>query len=82
MLSESVGKAVMMTGGTEATETAKFVHMMDKFFDCMNVTSLEASKMRRKPFQQPYRSGSDFRLKVHVCCTQVQCLIIKEKSVI
>ena len=55
-----------MTGGAEVKETAKFVGMMDKFFDSVNVTSLGAGKHRRKPFQDPYRSSSDFCLKVHV----------------
>ena len=55
-----------MTGGAEVKETAKFVAMMDKFFDSVNVTSLGAGKQQRKPFQDPYRSSSDFRLKVHV----------------
>ena len=38
-----------------------------KFFDCVNVTSLMKGKLKRKVFQNPYRSGKDFRLKVHVC---------------
>jgi len=33
-----------MTGGSEATQTAKFVEMMDKFFDSLNVTSFERGK--------------------------------------
>ena len=37
VLSESVGKAVMLVGGPEAQETAKFVLMFDKFFDALNV---------------------------------------------
>ena len=37
VLSESVSKAVFLTGGEEATETATFVAMVDKFFDCLNV---------------------------------------------
>ena len=53
-----------MIGGPDVVETVKFVDIIDKFFDCMNVTSFEAGMKQRKPFQQPYRSGSDFRLKV------------------
>lgn len=37
VLSESVGKALLLTGLDEVTETARFVQMMDKFFDCLNV---------------------------------------------
>ena len=55
-----------MTGGPEVVGTAKFVDMMDKFFDSMNVTNFEAGRKQRKPFQEPYRSGTDFRLKVLV----------------
>ena len=46
------------------SETVKFVQMMDRFFDCLNVNSFNKGKRRRKEFQDPYRSGSDFRLKV------------------
>ena len=46
------------------SETAKFVQMMDRFFDCLNVNSFNKGKQRRKEFQDPYRSGRDFRLKV------------------
>ena len=54
-----------MTDGSEAFETAYFVGMMDKFFDCLNVTFYEQGRLRWKPFQQPYRSKYDFRLKVY-----------------
>lgn len=64
VLSESVSQALYLTGGSEAFETAYFVGMMDKFFDCLNVTFYEQGRVRRKPFQQPYRSKYDFRLKV------------------
>ena len=64
ILSESVSKALLMTGGSEASQTAKFVEMMDKFFDSLNVTSFERGKRQRKPFQQLYRSSSDIHLKV------------------
>ena len=33
VLSESVSKALQLTGGDEAVETARFVSMMDKLFD-------------------------------------------------
>ena len=38
-------------------ETAEFVTMFGKFFDTSGVN-------KRKVFQQPYRSGNDFCLKV------------------
>ena len=64
VLSESVSKALQLTGGEEVSETAKFVQMMGHFFDCLNVNSFNKGKQRRKEFQDPYRYGSDFRLKV------------------
>ena len=64
VLSESVYKALVTTGGEEAWGTAHFVMMFDRFFDCLNVNSFTAGKHKRKQFQDPYRSPSDFRLKV------------------
>ena len=56
-------------GGKEVEETVKFVRMMDKFFDCLNVTNLSSGKHNRKSFQDPYRrlpggGTNDFRLKI------------------
>ena len=51
-------------GGENASETAHFVAMMDKFFDCLNVNNFTSGKTKRKAFQMPYRSANDFRLKV------------------
>ena len=50
--------------GTEAEETARFADMFDKFFDSLNVCNFNSGKHDRKPFKNPYRSASDFRLKV------------------
>ena len=35
-------------------------------FDSLNIASFGAGKWQRKPIQDPYRSGSDFRLKVRM----------------
>ena len=64
VLSDSVSKAILLTGGGEAFETSYFIAKMDKFFDCFNVSSYSAGKRNRKPFLQPYRSAEDFRLTV------------------
>ena len=64
-MSETVCKALRVTGGAEASETAKFIEMVDKFFDCLNVSSFSKGKLKRKPFLQPYRKSNDFRLKVN-----------------
>ena len=69
VLSESVGKALQLTGGPDAQETARFVLMFDKFFDALNVGDFKSSKHHRKPFQAPYVSNDDFRLDVSVTCT-------------
>ena len=58
-----------MTGGERAQETAKFVRMFDKFFDTLNVNSYNAGRLKRKVFKQPYRSATDFRLRVCRLCT-------------
>ena len=62
-----MAEALYLTGGKAAFETAYFISKMDKFFDCLNVLhSLHCSqgKLKRKPFQNPYRSKDDFRLEV------------------
>ena len=64
VLSESVGKALQLTGGPEVQETAKFVLMFDKFFDALNVGDFNSGWHKRKPFQTPYYSEKDFRLAV------------------
>lgn len=64
MLSETVSKALTLTGGQEVEETARFVGIFDKFFDCLNVANFTTGMKNRKVFQQPYRSSHDFRLKV------------------
>ena len=59
-----MSQALQLTGGEEAAEMARFIGLVDKFFDCVNVSSLTKGKFKRKVFQNPYRSGDDFRLKV------------------
>ena len=67
VLSDSVSKALQLTGGEEASETAKFVGMVDKFFDALNVHNYTHGIHSRKRFRMPYTTGKDMRLKV---CTQ------------
>ena len=38
VLSDSVSKAFMLTGGSEAFETAMFIAKVDKIFDCYEIT--------------------------------------------
>ena len=66
MLSNTVAKAIKFHWGDEAAGTIKFIEMMDKLFDCLNVNTLSAGKKQRKPFQQPYEKSDcdDIRVKV------------------
>jgi len=64
VLSGSVATAIRLTGGEEVKETVRFVEFFDKFFDSMNVNNFSAGYKSRNPFKSPYRSESDFRLKV------------------
>ena len=66
VLSETVANALEHTKGNEVEETVKFVRMVDKFFDCLNVNSFTQGKHKRKPFQDSYRYKDDFRIKVHM----------------
>lgn len=59
-----MSKALEDSKDEQVTETAKFVSMMDKLFDCFNVHSFDAGKLQRKSFQDPYYKVTDFRLKV------------------
>ena len=56
----------MMTGGSTKAETARFVELMDAFFDCLNVGNYTDGKHHRKPFQQPYHSSKDSRFNVRL----------------
>ena len=64
VLSSSVSKCLTQCLGPIADETARFTDMFDKFFDALNVSNFDGGKHERKPFKDPYRSASDFRLKV------------------
>ena len=66
VLSGTVSKALELVVGEKAKETVRFVSMMDKFFDCLNSSSLSAGKQSRNPFKSPYRSGTDWKLTVGV----------------
>ena len=62
VLSKSVSKALQLTGGDEATETAHFASMIDKLFDSLNVHSYVLRIHSRKKLQMPYTSGDDMHL--------------------
>ena len=54
-MSETVSKALLDSHDTSVEETAKFIDMIDKFFDSLNVTNISSGRKKRKPFQSPYR---------------------------
>ena len=65
MLSESVSHALHLTGGDEASETAHFIGLMDRFFNALNVHNFSHGAKALKPFQMPYTSQTDYRLRVN-----------------
>ena len=66
VLSSSVSKTLTHVFGDEVRETAKFADIFDKFFDSLNVSHLKLGQLKRCAFKAPYRSASDFRLKVYM----------------
>ena len=64
VLSKSIANALDFYGGSETEETRIFVETFDKFFDCLNVRSLQEHFKRRKPNLAPYRDPDDERLTV------------------
>ena len=58
-----MSKALVLPRNPDVSETARFVKMMDKVFDYLNVTNFTAGKHARKVFQDPWHPN-DFRFKV------------------
>ena len=56
VLSETVGKVLLVTGCPEVAATANLCLMMDKFFYSVNVRNTEEHKIRLKSFLRPYRN--------------------------
>lgn len=48
----------------ELEKTIEFVLMFNKFFDCLNVSCLDAGRHSRNAFKSPYHSTKDFRINV------------------
>ena len=59
-----MSKCLTNSLGDVAAETAKFTMMFDQFFDLLNVSNFDSGKHEQKPFKDPCRSPTDFRLKV------------------
>ena len=65
VLSQSVATALRTYLKGESEETAKYLEMFDKFFDCLNVTNYTTCYIKRKYFQSPYRWNNDLRIQVN-----------------
>lgn len=63
MLSSTVSNALLLSGRSDVTETAKFLEMMDKFFDCFNVTNPDSGAHKRNKYLEPWKKN-DFRVEV------------------
>ncbi len=64
VLSKSVHDAFVFFGSPETKETEKFILMMDRFFDCLNVRNFKEWALKKKPDLKPYSSPDDPRFKV------------------
>ena len=78
-------KALEQFGGDEAAETAKFVSMFDKMFDCLNVQTFSAGKLSRNCFKAPYQSSrlsfeGELCMCVHVHTVHVRRLYMTSTS--
>ena len=51
-MSKSVSRALEFTGDKDTEETGKFVRMIDKFFDTLNVSNLICGKHIRKAYKE------------------------------
>ena len=63
VLSTSVSIALKSFGPPEATATAKYCEMFDKFFDCFNVRNTKEYISKQKTFLKPYTSVDDERFQ-------------------
>ena len=69
-MSESVACALEMLNREGTRETRRFIRMIDKFFDCLNVRGSKVGERKNKENLVPYASPSDERLKVYsTSCT-------------
>ena len=53
VLSSTMAAVLTKFGAPEASATAKYCSMMDKFFDCLNVRSLQEHERKMKPLLAP-----------------------------
>eukprot|EP00731_Ephydatia_muelleri_P019771 Em0012g596a len=63
VLSSSVADALTLLDEDETMETRKFIRLMDKFFDCLNVRNTFHGTTTRNENLHPYTKCNDERLK-------------------
>ncbi|KAI8771576.1 Transposable element P transposase [Biomphalaria glabrata] len=63
VLSKTVGSVMQAYGSKDSQETAKFILLMDRFFDCMNTRSLSEAHSVNKPDLLPYTNCDDPRFE-------------------
>ena len=69
VLSNTVASELKLYGGAEASETATFIELMDKFFDSFNVLSLSKEKTEKKIISATLQEVDRFSIKSksHTC---------------
>ena len=67
VLSSSVACAMEVLGDESMSETIRFVRNFDRWFDCLNVSSLSEGKRSLKKDLYPYRTPADTRFDVSCC---------------
>ena len=76
-MSDSVSKALLLTGGCEAFKTAVFIGKVDKFFDCLNVTSYTIRVLsQERSFRNPTSTEMTLVLRYQVDFVQLNMLRI------
>jgi len=55
-MSETVSKALLNSKDSKVEETAKFVGMVDKFFNCLNVTHINNGRKKNSLFSHRIES--------------------------
>ncbi|KAK7112467.1 hypothetical protein V1264_011920 [Littorina saxatilis] len=63
VLSNRVGRVMQTYGKPEVQETAKFVLLMDRFFDCLNTRHLKEGERKLKPDLDAYTDVNDPRFQ-------------------
>ena len=66
VMSESVASALEYIDADATQQTRLFIHMVDKFFDCLNAKGPQMAKLKQKDNTAPYTTPSDERFKVRM----------------